>query len=107
MDEERENRWHTCKHCGYDDRTKTDRYNFVMDGCCRKCRTRISREVEFKNSDGSCKRDDEIMCPYCGYVEEDDCYESNNSKSWDCPECGKTADLDVEYTTHYRTTKRD
>ena len=108
MKERYDKNWKTCKHCGVKDGEVKG--NYVMDGSCRKCRERIDREFDFnysKENGGSIRRDDDIMCPYCGYVLEDDTYEYHNDKSFDCPECGKTSDLEVEYTTHFTTSKRE
>lgn len=107
--EDFDNKWHTCWVCGYDDRTKTDKNKYCMSGICNVCRKKRDREYDFKQGQehGSCTRDDEIMCPYCGYVQDQDVFEMHDSTSFTCPECDKESDLDKEYTTHFTTTKRD
>ena len=80
-----------------------------MMGCCNKCRTDRERKQEFEYSkkEGKATRDDEIMCPYCGYVDTTDIWECHNSKSFECPECEKESELSVEYTAHFTTYKKD
>ncbi|KKN97040.1 hypothetical protein LCGC14_0159970 [marine sediment metagenome] len=80
-----------------------------MDGCCQVCREKREDESDFEEAkkEGKITRNDSIMCPYCGYVLENDSWEYNDSKEFDCPECDKKSELSVEYTPHYTTTKID
>ena len=106
--EERQTKWNTCRICGYDERTKTDKQKYVMNGLCNKCREKEDRKYDFKNyaeKEGRVTRDDEIMCPYCGFVLEDDVFEYHDTSTFQCPECDKKSDLSVEYTAHFTTSK--
>ncbi len=83
--------------------------DWVMDSYCRECRKNIENKIDFDSAeeDGYIRRDDSIMCPYCGYVLENDSWEYDGSKEFDCPECDKKSELSVEYTPYYTTTKID
>lgn len=99
-------RWKTCATCGTVD--GQDKSNYVYSGKCRKCRESSDNAYDFKQAqeNGSIRRDDSIMCPYCGHVLTD-VFEEHNSKTFTCGKCERDSDLDVEYTVHFTTTKRD
>ena len=59
-----------------------------------------------RTKDGKITRDDDIMCPYCGYVVDSIDGEMHSSSTWECPECEKESDLSVDYTAHFTTTKQ-
>jgi len=101
----RDDKWNTCRHCGIKDKEETS--NWVMNSCCRKCNDKIDKKIDFNSAkeDGYITRDESIMCPYCGYV-DDDISECHDSKSFECPECEKESELSVEYTAHFTTTKK-
>lgn len=102
----RDDVWNTCKHCGTKD--GKDKSNYVMNSCCRNCRDKIDKKIDFNNAkkDGYITRDESIMCPYCGYVVDIDTHEYHDSKEFECPECDKESELSVEYTAHFTTTKK-
>jgi hypothetical protein len=52
---------------------------------------------------GSSYNEDIIICPYCGY-ENDDC-EMNETTDTYCDECGKKFHLEVEWSASYSTNK--
>jgi hypothetical protein len=102
-----EAQWHTCKHCGI--KNGEDISNWVFSYECRKCREKRENEQDFEESkkEGEITRDNSIMCCYCGYVDYDECYEYNNNDTWTCPECEKQHGLLVDFTTHYKTYKKE
>lgn len=51
-----------------------------------------------------CNHTDEIVCPYCGH-ESSDSWESHESKTHQCGECGKWAALEIEHSVSYSTSK--
>ena len=102
-----DDRWNTCEQCGV--KKGEDKYNFVYDGKCRKCRDRIDKAYDFERAkeDGHITRDDSIMCPYCGRVVDQDLYDYHDSKCFECPECDKVSDMEIEHTLNITTTKRE
>jgi DNA-directed RNA polymerase subunit RPC12/RpoP len=105
----RDDKWHTCKHCGHKEERNEGKFdcNWVIDSCCKKCRDKIKNESDFKEAqeDGKITRDNSIMCPYCGYIDEYDIYDYKDSNKYRCSECNKESSLSVEYTVHYTTEK--
>jgi len=114
--EERDREWETCRHCGITKtkikelKEQTGKYssNYVMDGQCKECRNKKENESDFEEAElnGTIRRDDSIMCPYCGYVDDEIEGEQHNCSTFDCPECEKESNLEVEYTSHFTTTKK-
>ena len=109
--EEFDKRWNTCRYCGIttEDIEKDKQFgNWVIDGECRICRDKKEKESDFEEAkrEGSITRDDSIMCPYCGYVDDEIEGEQHNCSTFDCPECEKESNLEVEYTSHFTTTKK-
>ena len=102
----RDDKWKTCRYCGHKEDSVRDN-NWVMDSECRKCRKKNKDAYDFKEAqkDGRVRRDDSIMCPYCGYILEDDIYEYTRDSTFTCPECEKKSDMSVESTMHFTTSK--
>lgn len=47
--------------------------------------------------------EDNIVCPYCGYIEPES-YDFNEDENfYECPECGRVSRLEVQTETHYST----
>lgn len=91
-----------CNNLGNEFWIKEDGYCL----CCKFEKEKIQdRERDKKTAleDGSITRDNEIMCPYCGYVEEDSC-DYHNSSLFHCYECEKESELSIDYTPHFTTT---
>lgn len=116
-EEDFEKRWNTCRYCGITkerlkelkEQTGKCQSNYVMDGICRTCREKKQDESDFEEAkkDGEITRDESIMCPYCGFVVDNDLGEYNEDDSlFDCPECDQKSELYIEYTTHFTTKKR-
>lgn len=104
--------WYTCKACGFKDRkinpSITSYRVWVIDGECNICRNKRIDAQDFAEAqrDGTISRDNEIMCPYCGDVNEDS-WEYSKHHTYTCPNCDEESDLEVEYTANYTTTKRE
>jgi len=115
--EEFNKRWDTCRLCGVtkekleQQRKETGIWsdNYVMNGMCGVCRTEEKDRRDYKaaQEEGHITRDNNIMCPYCGHVREDDIAELHRNNTYDCYECDKESDLEIEYTAHYTTTKKE
>jgi hypothetical protein len=107
----RDTEWHTCKYCGYDDRdeSKKIRGKWCMDGVCNACRLKKEREREmhYAKEEGKTTREDEILCPYCGFAETDELYDYRDGDDWTCPECDKKCDLSVEVTYTFTASKKE
>jgi len=112
MDESEHRRLlNTCRHCGFKDEALTgikNYHQFVIGGICNKCTKKRDIVYDFNEAkeNGRISRDNEIMCPYCGYVDSDS-WEHNDSSTYNCPECGEESELNVEYTANYTTTKKE
>ena len=102
----KEKEWSTCRKCGAVD--GEDKSNYVHSSLCKKCTDKRESELDFEHAKENdyVTREESIMCPYCGYVEDMDIQEYHNCKSFNCPECEKESSLEIEYTSHFTTSKK-
>lgn len=87
-----DNTEHSCKYCGKPV-DKNEKYRFFHEEC-------YDKYDEFANEQ------DDMICPYCEY-EFDDCdkeYEEG-SMEYECPCCGKTFELETNFSYSWRTRK--
>ena len=49
---------------------------------------------------------DEIVCPYCGFVHDQDIWEWRDLATAECYECDETFNLEIEDTVFYYTTSK-
>jgi DNA-directed RNA polymerase subunit RPC12/RpoP len=110
-DEEHKRQLNTCRDCGFQDEDITGIKNhnkYVIGSICNECTKKRDIAYDFNHAQehGSVRRDNEIMCPYCGSIDGDS-WEHNDSSSYTCNSCDETCDLEVEYTPHYTTMKRE
>ena len=72
---------------------------------CDKCDKRLHQQIEWENK-GETFREDEIICPYCGYTYESyDAYgfDEGTTPEVECDGCGHKFDLEVEERRTYST----
>lgn len=83
------------------------------DVLCLNCRIKENRQDDIRreskyiveNGEGSSELG--IICPYCGYCDEDFDYgEDCNAKTWTCYECEKEFDLEIDWTPRFYVKKR-
>ena len=48
---------------------------------------------------------DEVQCPYCGYIQEDDECNLTESGFYPCEQCGQQYYLSIDIITCYNTAK--
>mgnify|MGYP000318396162 CR=1 FL=1 len=65
----------------------------------------MSQDLRDISGFGATELTDEIICPYCGYA-EDDSYEYTDYHEYTCPNCDETSDLSVMVEINYSTYKR-
>lgn len=104
---EKDRDWKTCRICGIFDNDNL-KHNYVINSICRDCREKKENKEDFDEAciNGEITRDNNIMCPYCGNVNEDS-WEYNDCDKYTCGNCDRTSELSVEYTTHYTTKKKE
>ena len=87
-----------CEDCG----TREKLCTYPEAVLCQPCKDkRVSKRIaEF---DGDHAEMDEVVCPHCGYTHSDS--QEFTSGRWECHDCGRSFDLDVNYTVTYTTSK--
>lgn len=100
---------HTCRYCG----KPTDnfsRYSPVVaavmgvDGVaiCDECAHKSVDFLLWKNE----QEGDEIVCPWCGYMYPDSWEITESDPEFECPRCGRTFELTVEYSSTFIAKRR-
>ena len=87
----------------------TDNIEQILDitlHTCDECKEKIRKKVEFQ-SEGETWRENNIICPFCGYEYDDyDSYSYEYSEDEvECVNCGKKFDLTVEDIRYFSTQK--
>ena len=77
--------------------------------CYHEIQQQKEKEDEFYHAQkyGEATMDNKIMCPYCSEVVDCDASEYIDDDEFNCPECGKESDLEVEWDFRARTIKKE
>jgi uncharacterized Zn-finger protein len=79
---------------------------------CQGCHDNLTKPlIEAFTEDyesGDCDNEDEIICPYCGYENDDaDAFDGGEPSEWNCQRCGLEFEIEVEVEySHTFTTRR-
>lgn len=57
---------------------------------------------ELKNF-GYIESENEIICPYCGFILLDSVNKYDKDSEFECPECSKISELESEHTLTFKT----
>ena len=97
----------TCTKCGAPARKRTFS-KYAKDLEITKCPACANKRHALWEWEHEQLLEDNIICPYCGWEDIDSWeYADGLIHEIDCPECGRTFNLDVEVEVKYTTTRRE
>ena len=108
---------YTCDKCGnptdnkyvykdHFDKEIIKRYGWgdKMSHTCDECEQKAEDYEEWKNEQ---YKEDRIICPWCGYKNEDSWEYVESEDGVECDRCGKLFNLEVDHEITYTTRKSD
>jgi DNA-directed RNA polymerase subunit RPC12/RpoP len=79
-----------------------EKYGDKVTHTCDQCRDKAERVREWQNEQF---QGNEIICPWCGYKNRDSWEQEDSDDEYECPDCGKVFELEVEHEVSYTTRK--